>query len=189
MNAARTCLLALMLLALVAAPGFAKPDADPEWTPQMWSEEDTLQFRTDCPDEGEHWSYVWLVVIDKDVYVRLGSRAAERIDCNKTKPIVAIRIADDLEFPAVEMVPAPDKADAVADAMAGKYWTDIFVRYSNHPYTMRLVPRAKGEVLGSGGDGKNGAGDGDGKGAAGGSAGGADAARGASGAGKDEAAR
>ncbi|HYB98971.1 MAG TPA: hypothetical protein VEC57_07505 [Candidatus Limnocylindrales bacterium] len=167
-NVAASLLSLAIVMALALGAG-ARSEPDPEWTPEMWMDEDTLQFRTDCPDEGEHWSYVWLVVLEEDVYVRLGSRAAARVDCNKSKPIVAVRIADDLEFPAVEMVPSPDKADAVAAAMADKYWTDIFVRYADHPYTMKLVPKKKGEVLGqddkkdAGGDdaGKAGAGNAD----------------------------
>ena len=157
----------LMALSLVAAFGLvsvaaAKPGDDVDWTPQLWGQEDTLQFRTDCPDEGEHWSYVWLVLIDNEVYVRLGSRAAARIDCNKTKPIVAVRISDKLEFPEVEMVPVPEKADEVAQAMAAKYWTVVFIRYMDHPYTMKLVPKEDGEVLGrrerAGEDGDSGGG-------------------------------
>ena len=111
-----------------------------EWTPEQWAEEDTLQFRTECPDEGEHWSYVWLVVLDGDVWVRLGSRAAERVDCHKTKPVTSIKIAGE-QFPEVELVGVPEMAERVAAAMAEKYSTDFLVRYFSHPYTMKLVPK------------------------------------------------
>jgi hypothetical protein len=33
-------------------------------------------------------------------------------------------------------------ADAVAQAMADKYWSDVFVRFFSHPLTLRLVPPA-----------------------------------------------
>jgi len=112
-----------------------------EWTPAKWTTEDTLQFRADCPDEGEYWSYVWLVVLDGDVYVRLGSRAAGRIDCSRSKPMTGIKIAGET-FDNVEMVPSPAMAERVAAAMAEKYSTDLVIRYANHPYTMKLVPKA-----------------------------------------------
>lgn len=130
---------ALLALSLVAIAPDARAAA--EWTPQKWAAEDTLQFRTDCPDEGEYWSYVWLVVIDGDVWVRLGSKAGGRVDCSRTKPRTSIRIRD-VQFDDVEMVNVPEMADRVAAAMAEKYSTDIFVAWLNHPYTMKLVPKA-----------------------------------------------
>lgn len=130
-----TSLLALSLLAIPASVGAA------DWSPGMWIGEETLQFRTNCPEEGEHWSYVWLVVLDGEVWVRLGSQAGGRVDCNTTKPMTAIKIANEL-FPEVELVEVPDMAERVAAAMADKYWTDVFVRYFDHPYTMKLVPKS-----------------------------------------------
>lgn len=113
-----------------------------EWTPDRWAAEDTLQFRTECPDEGEYWSYVWVVVLDGDAWVRLGGRAGGRVDCSKTKPFTSVKIGGE-EFANVEMVPVPAMADRVAAAMAAKYTTDLFVRYMNHPYTMKLVPKTE----------------------------------------------
>ena len=129
----------LLALALLAAPA---PALAADWSPGMWSAEETLQFRTTCPDEGEHWSYVWLVVLDGEVWVRLGSKAGARVDCNTTKPITSVKIANEL-FPEVELVSVPEMADRVAAAMADKYWTDVFIRYMDHPYTMKLVPRSE----------------------------------------------
>lgn len=134
--AARAVVLALFALLAAASPANAA-----DWTPEEWIAEDTLQFRSECPDEGEHWSYVWLVVLDGDVWVRLGSKAAQRVDCNKTGPVTSIKLAG-REFENVEMMQVPEMAERVAEAMAGKYSTDIFVRYFNHPYTMKLVPKA-----------------------------------------------
>jgi hypothetical protein len=127
----------LLALVLLVSPALARAS---DWTPAMWSAEETLQFRTDCPEEGEHWSYVWLVVLDGDVWVRLGSQAAGRVDCNKTKPLTAIKIGNEL-FESVEMVQVPEMAERVAAAMANKYWTDMAVRHMNHPYTIKLVPK------------------------------------------------
>ena len=111
-----------------------------EWTPEKWTGEETLQFRTECPDEGEYWSYVWVVVLDGDAWVRLGSRAAGRVDCSKTKPLTSIKIAGQ-QFDGVEMVNTPEMAERVAAAMAEKYSSDLFVHFFNHPYTMKLVPK------------------------------------------------
>jgi len=127
----------LLTLALLALPVYVEAA---EWSPEEWAAEETLQFRSDCPDDGEHWSYVWLVVLDREVWVRLGSKAAGRVDCNKTKPLTSIKIAGQ-EFESVELVDAPDMTDRVAAAMGEKYMSDMFIRYMNHPYTMKLVPK------------------------------------------------
>ena len=91
------------------------------------------------PGEGEHWFKVWLVVIDGQVYVRLGSRAAERVESNTTAPVLGVEVAGQ-RFDRVRGVPAPEYADRVAKAMAEKYTSDIFVHLFSHPLTLRLVP-------------------------------------------------
>ncbi len=124
------CLLAVLIVS--AAAGAA-------WDPAGFSDVQTLEFRTMGPEEGEHWSTVWLVVIDNQIYIRLGSRAAGRMEQNTTKPEVAVRIAGQ-QFEHVLAHPAPDMKDAVAKAMAAKYWSDLLIRYFDHPLTMRLTP-------------------------------------------------
>lgn len=116
--------------------------ASAAWDPAAFSGQDTLEFRTVGPEEGEHWSTVWLVVIDNQVYIRLGSRAAERMERNTTKPDVAVRIAGQ-QFDHVTAEPAPGMAAPVAAAMGEKYWSDVFIRHFNHPLTMRLVPASQ----------------------------------------------
>jgi hypothetical protein len=111
------------------------------WDPQAFSKERTLEFLTVGPDEGEHWSTVWLVVIDEQVYVRLGNRATERIQKNTTKPYVKVRIAGQ-EFDQVTAQIVPDMVAPVAKAMASKYWSDVLIRHFAHPLTMRLTPAA-----------------------------------------------
>ena len=113
-----------------------------EWNPQAFAKEETLSMRTTGPEEGEYWFPVWLVVIDEQVYVRLGSRAAERVQKNKTAPQLAVKIADQ-QFDAVKGEEAPEMAAAVAAAMAEKYWSDMFVRFFPHPLTLRLRPEEK----------------------------------------------
>ncbi len=127
------CLLALVTAAAVYAAA---------WDPAAFSKLDTLEFRTIGPEEGEHWSTVWLVVLNDQVYIRLGSRAADRIEHNTAKPNVAVRIGGQ-QFDNVVAQPAPDMTTQVAAAMGEKYWSDVFVRHFNHPLTMRLVPASQ----------------------------------------------
>jgi len=127
----RTIICLLALLTASAALG--------AWDPAAFSKLDTLEFRTIGPEEGEHWSTVWLVVIDNQVYIRLGSRAADRMERNTAKPNVALRIGGQ-QFDTVVAQPAPEMAARVAEAMGEKYWSDVLIRHFNHPLTMRLVP-------------------------------------------------
>lgn len=109
------------------------------WDPVAFRDLDTLEFRTVGPEEGEHWSTVWLVVVDDAVYVRLGSRAAERMQRHVEKPLVAVRIGGK-EYPRVRAEERTDMVDRVATAMGEKYWTDLVIRYVPHPLTMQLRP-------------------------------------------------
>jgi hypothetical protein len=108
------------------------------WDPDSFRSENTLDFLTVGPDEGEHWSRVWLVVIDHQLYVRLGPRAAGRIEGNTSAPFVKVRIADQ-QFDRVRVEPAPDTRDAVGAEMANKYWTDLIIRHFSHPLIARLT--------------------------------------------------
>ena len=121
-------------ITLVAAPILAV-----EWKPGAYASESTLQLRTTAPGEGDHWFPVWLVVIDDQVYVRLGTRAAGRIERNTTTPYVGVRVAGQ-QFDRVKAVAAPESVERVARAMADKYWSDVLVRHMDHPLTMRLAP-------------------------------------------------
>lgn len=113
-----------------------------EWTPALWVDQNTLELRTTDPGADPHWFPVWVAVLDGDVYVRLGKRAAGRIERNTTAPYVGVRIAGQ-EFPRVHAVPAPEMAARVAKEMREKYWTDVFVRFFAHPMTLRLVPEVE----------------------------------------------
>lgn len=127
---------------LVISLLFAMPlAAQPTWQPSRFENVDTLEFSTIAAGEDEdlHWAMVWLVVLDDQVYIRLGSRAADRITGNTQTPYVGIKIAGQ-EFTRVRAEATPEMADRVAEAMADKYWSDIFVRFFSHPLTMRLVP-------------------------------------------------
>jgi hypothetical protein len=131
---------AIAVLVVLASAGCAgRQQAVASWDPAAFQDIDTLQFRTTGPEEGEHWSTVWLVVLDGWVYVRLGSRAADRMQRNTTAPFVAVRLGG-REYPRVRVEEAKDMVERVAAAMADKYPTDFFVRRMNHPLTLRLVP-------------------------------------------------
>ena len=136
-------LLAFLLPCLVAMAAQGKDHTT--WSPTAWTEENTVELRTTDPGEEPHWFPVWVVTIDGQLWVRLGSRAVGRFDRNTTKPIVGVRIGGGT-FERVRGVIDNTKAEAVAAAMKAKYWTqgDLFVRYMSHPYTMRLEPEPDG---------------------------------------------
>ncbi len=129
----------LQLLPGVSALVEAAPAVAAQWDPAVFAKEDTLKLRTTGPEEGEYWFPVWLVVIDGEVYVRLGSRAAGRVERNVTAPYLGVEVAGQ-RFDHVRGVPAPDDAARVARAMAEKYTSDLIVRWMSHPLTLRLVP-------------------------------------------------
>ena len=111
---------------------------DPQWTPAAWEDVDTFEILTVGPEEGEYWSKLWPVLIDDQLFVRLGSRATERVQRNTVTPYVSVKIASQ-RFDRVRLEHAPDYREAVADAMAAKYWSDLFIRWFPHPMTGRLV--------------------------------------------------
>jgi hypothetical protein len=111
----------------------------PGWDPNAFRDLSTLQIMTVGPEEGEHWSKLWLVVIDGQVYVRLGDRSFGRIQKNTANPYVKVKVGDN-EFDKVKLEGATDMTDKVAAAMADKYFMDILIRHESHPMTARLVP-------------------------------------------------
>jgi hypothetical protein len=129
--------IAIVLVSLVLAA--ASPSVPAGWNPAVFGADSTLEFYTVDKNGNGHWSTVWLVVIDGAPYIRLGSRASERIEENTAKPIVKVRIRGQV-FERVIAESAPEMVDKVAAAMADKYWSDVFVRNMNHPLTMRLIP-------------------------------------------------
>jgi hypothetical protein len=134
-------LVAILVPCLVALAAHGKGPEPATWSPAAWADENTVELRTTDPGAEPHWFPVWVVTIDGQLWVRLGSRAAGRFDRNTTKPVVGVRIAG-ATFERVRGIVDNGKADAVAAAMKDKYWTqgDLFVRYMSHPYTVRLEP-------------------------------------------------
>ncbi len=124
-------------IALIGA-ACAANNSVPGWDPNALRDQSTLQIMTIGPEEGEHWSRLWLVVIDGQLYVRLGDRSFGRVQKNTASPYVKVKIGDN-EFDKVRLDPAPEMTDKVAAAMADKYWMDILIRHEAHPMTARLV--------------------------------------------------
>jgi hypothetical protein len=124
----------VLVFALLATTGALA--ADPDWTPDRWRDEDTLQLQT-VDEDGPYDFPVWLVVLDDQLYVRLGSRAARRVEGSTTWPALGVDVGG-RHFARVQAEPVPDMAEAVGAAMAEKYWSDIFVRFFSHPLTLRL---------------------------------------------------
>src|SRR5262245_32996586 len=126
-----------VLAILLAVPAAAEPPAD--WTPSAWTDQDTLELTTSVPGEGSYTFPVWLVVVDGQLYVRLGTRAADRVQKSTTQPMVGVTVGGK-HFDKVRCEPAPDQAKQVAEAMRKKYWSDVLIQYFPHPLTCRLVP-------------------------------------------------
>ena len=109
------------------------------WDPEAFShDQSTLQIMTIDPEAGAHWSKLWLVAIDGQLYVRLGDRSYGRVQKNTSSPYVKVKV-DEKEFDKVRLQPTPDMTDKVAAAMADKYFLDILIRHESHPMTARLV--------------------------------------------------
>ena len=130
--------IATLLSSLLLAVCWAAPAG---WTPAEWAGEKTLELTTDVPSEGSYTFPVWLAVIDGQVYVRLGNRAAGRVQGSKSAPLVGVKVAGH-QFDHVRCEPAPDAVPRVNEAMAQKYyWSDKVVHHMAHTLTCRLVPQ------------------------------------------------
>jgi len=116
----------------------AADTAVPGWDPNAFRDQSTLEIMTTGPEEGEHWSKLWLVVMDGKLYVRLGDRSYARIQKNTTAPYLKVKVAGK-EFDKVRLDETPDMKDKVAAAMADKYFMDILIRHESHPMTARLT--------------------------------------------------
>jgi hypothetical protein len=127
----------VLAASLIIMSAVAVADEPAGWDPHTLARENTLEFLTVGPQEGEHWSRVWVVAVDDQLYVRLGRRAATRFEKNTTAPFVKVRISGQ-EFDHVRAEPAPEMAERVGAAMAAKYWSDLLIRFARHPLTVRL---------------------------------------------------
>src|ERR1700730_18337706 len=87
------------------------------WEPNVFADQGTLQLMTVGSQQREHWSKLWLVVIERQLYVRLGNRAFARVQENASRPYVKVKIAG-REFDRVRIEAAPEMTERVAAAMA-----------------------------------------------------------------------
>jgi len=110
----------------------------PGWDPNGFRPQSTLEIMTIGTQEGEHWTRLWWVVVDGQVYVQLGDQAFRRVRENFARPYVEVKIAGQ-KFARVRLEAAPDMKGKVADAMAAKYPTDDVILRQSHPTTVRLV--------------------------------------------------
>ena len=138
---ANLAILSSVLSIALATAARADDRAVPGWDPTVFRDASTIKIMTTEPDVGEHWSNLWVVVIDGQPYVRLGDRSYGRIQRNTTSPYVKLKVADQ-EFDKVKVEETPDMKEKVAAAMADKYWMDILIRHESHPMVARLVPEA-----------------------------------------------
>jgi hypothetical protein len=129
------------LLVALAVAARAADNGVPGWDPSSFHDQSTLQIMTTEPDVGEHWSTLWLVVIDNQLYVRLGDRAYGRVQRNTATPYVKLKVAG-TQFDKAKLEEIPDMKDKVAAAMADKYFMDKLIRYESHPMVARLTPEA-----------------------------------------------
>jgi predicted DNA-binding protein (MmcQ/YjbR family) len=133
--------LSFVLSIAFAVAGRGDGNAVSGWDPAVFRDASTIKIMTTEPDVGEHWSNLWVVVIDGQPYVRLGDRAYGRIQRNTTSPYVKLKVADQ-EFDKVKVEEMPNMKEKVAAAMADKYWMDVLIRRESHPMVARLVPEA-----------------------------------------------
>ncbi len=138
---ANLAVLSFVLSIALATAACADDKAVPGWDPAVFRDASTIKIMTTETDVGEHWSNLWVVVIDGRPYVRLGDRAYARIQRNSTRPYVRLKVADQ-EFDKVKVEEMPDMKEKVAAAMADKYWLDVLIRHESHPMVARLVPQA-----------------------------------------------
>src|ERR1700732_2005742 len=124
---ANLAVLSFVLSIAFAAAVWADDKTAPGWDPAVFRDASTIKIMTTEPHVGEHWSNLWVVVIDGQPYVRLGDRAYGRIQKNTTSPYVKVKVADK-EFDKVKLEEMPNMKDKVAAAMAEKYFMDILIR-------------------------------------------------------------
>ncbi|MBV8136794.1 MAG: hypothetical protein JO121_14360 [Deltaproteobacteria bacterium] len=119
--------------------GYGADGVAPRWDPDAFRvQSTTLEIMTVGTEEGEHWTRLWWVVVDGQVYVQLGDPAFKRVQENFARPYVVVKIAGQ-KFDRVRLEAAPDMKEKVAAAMAAKYPRDDALLRQSHPTTVRLV--------------------------------------------------
>src|SRR5262249_49043982 len=105
--------LSALMIATAMLGAIARASATiPGWDPELFRDQSTIQIMTTEADAGEHWSTLWVVVIDGNPYVRLGTRAYGRVEGNTTKPYVKVKVGDK-QFDRVKLEQMPDMNEKV----------------------------------------------------------------------------
>src|SRR5271154_2680597 len=110
---ANLAVLSFVLSVALATAACAEDKTVPGWDPAVFRDASTVKIMTTEPDVGEHWSNLWVVVIDGQPYVRLGDRSYGRIQRNTTSPFVKLKVADQ-EFDKVKVEEMPDMKEKAA---------------------------------------------------------------------------
>ena len=106
MKTYRIAILSFALSIALATVAHADDKVVPGWDPTVFRDASTIKIMTTEPDVGEHWSNLWVVVIDGQPYIRLGDRSYGRIHRNTTSPYVKLKVADQ-EFDKVKVEEMP----------------------------------------------------------------------------------
>ena len=135
----RSRVLSAGLIAVMVFGTAAFGAENTEWSASDFEREKVIRIRTQAPDDDEHWFPIWVVELEGDVYIRLGTRAAKHFLDNVDHPVVGVRVGEK-QFDRISGEEVPDLVDEVAAAMSDKYFTDFLVRWVPHPLTLRLLP-------------------------------------------------
>ncbi len=127
---ASVILAAVVLLSAASSRAWA-------WDVASIAQRDTIRLQTDCPGEGPYTFPVWVVAVDGHVFVRLGSRAADRVEC-AGHSTVGVEIGT--QHYDVRWYAAPELVSRVDAAMAAKYPSDLLIRWFPHRLVARLDP-------------------------------------------------
>ncbi len=126
-----------LAFAVLTSLAVASASAAADWRPEEWEDGTTLALSTVGPDYDEQWSTVWYVVVDGEIYVRVGASTADQIEQNIKRPYVQVRIAGQT-FKDVRADPVEGMSATVDEAMADKYPMDFLFRFLPHPMVVRL---------------------------------------------------
>ena len=87
---ANLAVLSFALSIALAVAAHTDDKAVPGWDPAVFRDASTIKIMTTEPDVGEHWSNLWVVVIDGQPFVRLGDRSYGRIQRKYRPPLCEI---------------------------------------------------------------------------------------------------
>jgi hypothetical protein len=93
---ANLALLSFVLSIVFAAAARTDDKVVPGWDPAAFRDASTIKIMTTEPDVGEHWSNLWVVIIDGQPYVRLGDPHTDGFRGTPPAPVAISLPANDL---------------------------------------------------------------------------------------------